>query len=221
MSQQRTIELACPKCQSRGTFEVWSSVNRELSPDAARALAQGDLMAYRCPHCEAVTRVTYPLLLNAMNDAEMVQLRFEREPEPSATDRKILEALGGRFVLWVVSDADDLIECARLYEAGLDRWAMLLFRVGLMTDPARRGEPPFHSVRFDALTEWDGAACLSFVAFTEHGPGAMLRVPRARWESHLARVLPARERCLSRGRWTPWGLDTAMAALESLAAPPS
>ncbi len=219
MSVHRPVEVTCPRCEATGNYTMWESINRDLDPAAASELAHGRLLLHRCAGCGAETPVVYPLLLNAMLEREMVQLADEDGPAPDlGPAAAVLRALGD-WVLWMVSSPDALMECARLFEAGLDRFAMLLLHEGLSRELERDGQRQVEAMLFDSMDTRMDAPRLVFAVFFAGSEGPeWVTFGHAEWEQHAGLVGPFRARCIPAGQWTPWSRATAVAALALISA---
>lgn len=217
MSVHHQIEVTCPACQAKGPYTVWSSVNSERDPEAMHDLAEGRLLAYACSACGESSPVVYPVLLHAMKESEMVQLVGEKDPMPS-TIPGVSAPLMERYTHWVVRSQNDLMECARLYEAGLDRFAMLMLRLRLVLAPAREKKPVHKAVHFMGVENEEGEDRLLFVIITHDDEQLQIFVDRTTWDQHVATVRDARAKCVPYGKWTAWDNKTAMASYDIIAA---
>ena len=74
MSSCEMANIHCPTCNAEGTFQMWNSINREISPAAVTALVDGNLFKYTCQNCGANIIISYPCLYHDMNRKVMIQL---------------------------------------------------------------------------------------------------------------------------------------------------
>lgn len=220
MSSHRSVEIQCPACGAAGEYLLWESVNRDLDPRAAASLGRGELLLHACPACGVKSEVVHPVLLHAMAQKEMVQFRAGDDLgdglSPALTMMKAL----GPFVLWTVSSVADLREAARVYDAGLEMFAMMMFRFRLRAELVRSGKPEVASVHFDHLVEGDESAGAMFAVLVE---GRMevgyVKVPRAHIEENEAFLKEFRGHAVTPWVWTAWDDGTAAAVYQRLAGP--
>ena len=50
MSKCHKEEFICPKCQGKGEFDLWESMNVDLNPELREKLFSGEILTFRCPH---------------------------------------------------------------------------------------------------------------------------------------------------------------------------
>ena len=51
MSQLCKDKISCPKCQTEGEFEYWSSVNVDLDPELKKKIFNEEIFIWTCPKC--------------------------------------------------------------------------------------------------------------------------------------------------------------------------
>lgn len=76
MSKSHRENIICPKCQARGEFEVWDSVNADLDPELREKLFSDDIFIYKCPKCGHTTGVPYDIIYHDMQHNFMIFFSF-------------------------------------------------------------------------------------------------------------------------------------------------
>jgi len=197
---------------------MWDSVNRDLDPKAAAALGHGELLLHACAVCGVKSEVVHPVLLHAMAQKEMVQFRAGDDVGAGLPPALAMMKPLGPFMLWTVPSVADLREAARVYEAGFEMFAMMMFRFRLRAELVRSGKPEVASVHFDHLVEeGDGPAALFAVLVEGMEDVGYVTVPRARIEENEAFLARFREHAVTPWQWTAWGDETAAAVYQRLA----
>jgi hypothetical protein len=168
---------------------MWRTLNRELDPEAASALARGALMQFRCAQCDVVATVNQSLLLHAMTQKEMVQFGAEEGPSSPPEVADLIVSQGIR--LWMAPTRNHLMECARLYEAGLDLFAMGVFAERLRHAVESADGVVVEAVHFDGVVDAHGSSRASFVVFAEGVEEPMqVSLPLEQVRANEAQVAP-------------------------------
>ena len=220
MSSHRPVEIHCPACGAAGEYLLWESVNRDLDPDAAAALGRGELLMHTCQACGVKSEVVHPVLLHAMAQKEMVQFREGGDAGDGVSPALAMMKPLGPFMLWTVTSVADLREAARVYEAGFEMFAMMMFRFRLRAELVRSGKPEVTSVHFDHIVEeGDGPVVLFAVLVEGRKEVGYVRVPRAHVEENEAFLKEFRGHAVTPWAWTAWDDGTAEAVYQRLAGP--
>ena len=80
MSKSHQEKIICPKCQARGEFEMWDSINADLDPELREKLFSEDIFIYECPQCGHKTGIPYDIIYHDMQHKFMIFFSFF-EPE--------------------------------------------------------------------------------------------------------------------------------------------
>ncbi len=199
---------------------MWESVNRDLDPRAAKALGHGELLMHECAACGVKSEVVHPVLLHAMAQKEMVQFTAGDDVGDALSPAVAMMKALGPFVLWTVPSVADLREAARVYEAGFEMFAMMMFRFRLRAELVRSGKPEVTGVHFDhMIDEGDGPTALFAVLVEGAGDAGYVGVPRARIAENEAFLAQFREHAVTPWTWTAWDDETAGAVYQRLAGP--
>lgn len=127
MSQQRTIDVQCPKCGRPGTFEVWDSVNVDLDPEMRAKVLNEEIFEWTCPHCGEEVYVPFGFIYHDMKHKFMLffdpvdpEDHDKYEPMPNNMITPFLEGYTVRPVygIW------NLKEKILTFEAGLNDLAI-------------------------------------------------------------------------------------------------
>ncbi len=199
---------------------MWESVNRDLDPEAAAALGQGELLMHDCAACGVKSEVVHPVLLHAMKQREMVQFRAGDDLGDVLSPALAMMKPLGPFMLWTVPSVADLREAARVYEAGFEMFAMMMFRFRLRAEMVRSGKPEVVGVHFDhMIDEGDGPTALFAVLVEGAEDAGYVGVPRARIEENEAFLARFREHAVTPWTWTAWDDGTAAGVYQRLSGP--
>jgi hypothetical protein len=101
MSMKREEEIPCPKCATKQTVTLWSSIDADPDPEARAALFEAKINRFDCPGCDFDALVPVPLLYHDRRRQFVVQyfpfgLLDERDFVERFTadgrDRQVLES---------------------------------------------------------------------------------------------------------------------------------
>ena len=73
MSKSRKINFQCEHCNRTFEAEIFDSVNVTLDPELREKVLSGDIYLYKCPHCNKINIIQYPILYHDMNNKILVQ----------------------------------------------------------------------------------------------------------------------------------------------------
>lgn len=76
MSKVHQEEIICPKCQSKGEFDLWESMNVDLNPELRKKVFSDEAFIYTCPNCGHRTGVPYGTLYHDMTHHFMLFFDF-------------------------------------------------------------------------------------------------------------------------------------------------
>jgi len=76
MSKVHKEEIICPKCQAKGEFDLWDSMNVDLDPELRKKVFNDEAFIYTCPKCGHRTGVPYGTLYHDMQHHFMLFFDF-------------------------------------------------------------------------------------------------------------------------------------------------
>ena len=121
MSKSHIAEITCPKCNCKGEFEVWDSINADLHPDLRDKLFSNDLFMYKCPICGAHIEICYGTLYHDMTHKFMLFFDYEKSEDFDYSPLQMPEGLGMEgYTFRVVFGLSHLKEKIVILEQGLD-----------------------------------------------------------------------------------------------------
>lgn len=128
--------VVCPVCGHAQEFTAWASITPDLDPHLRSALLEGQLEAFACAACQALTRVAFDTLYHDMPHAFMIWLCHQNEPLEAPDQR-----LPAHYRFRVVRTVPSLLEKVRIFEDQLDDRVVEMFKVGLWSslEPRQRG----------------------------------------------------------------------------------
>ncbi|MDO4459718.1 MAG: CpXC domain-containing protein [Clostridia bacterium] len=143
MSLEKKEMMECPYCKKLGEFTKWESINTVLNPDAKAALISGELFAFKCPHCEKVSPVSYELLYHDMPKQLMIHFVMSEKSAEEAMKSfkemtegklsKLPQLSQAKFTFRIVSSMNELREKAFVFDMNLDDRVIELMKVMLVT----------------------------------------------------------------------------------------
>ena len=80
MSQMQKVGVTCPKCQHKGEYERWDSINVTLDPEMEEKVYSGQAFLWKCPACGAQYYLPYDTLYHDMKNKFMIFF-FRDAPE--------------------------------------------------------------------------------------------------------------------------------------------
>ena len=79
MSRNSKETITCPKCNTKGDFTVWGSLNVNLDPKMKEKVLDYSIFKYTCPNCGETFNIQYDFLYHDMNRKYMIQMVTEEE----------------------------------------------------------------------------------------------------------------------------------------------
>lgn len=132
MSLFKEEHLECPKCHKQVPFILHSSINVGIDPQNKEKILDLSIFQYHCPHCGNTDIVCYPLLYHDPVNGIWIQVWWREEDfgQPMEKElRDFIEIMGQKhyrrrevFGYW------ELIEKIRIFDAGLDDFAIALMK---------------------------------------------------------------------------------------------
>ena len=86
MSQSCKDSIICPKCQTTGEFEYWSSINADLNPELKKKIFNEELFMWICPKCGAKVYVPYDTFYHDMAHKFMLFFTHDYPDEGEANE---------------------------------------------------------------------------------------------------------------------------------------
>ena len=130
MSMERMEQVTCPHCGKQGTMQVWQSVNTAIDPETRELVRSGELFAYKCPSCGAVTNVNYGFLYHQMEDQLMIYYVTDEESCASVAEMfsgqdermgRLMDKSGvDGYLMRIVLSQNALREKLFIFDRGLD-----------------------------------------------------------------------------------------------------
>lgn len=81
MSKVHKEEIICPKCQAKGEFDLWDSMNVDLDPELRQKVFSEEAFIYTCPKCGHHTGIPYGTLYHDMTHHFMLFFDFFRSDD--------------------------------------------------------------------------------------------------------------------------------------------
>lgn len=157
MSQLCKNIITCPKCQTEGEYEYWSSVNIDLNPELKKKIFNEEIFIWTCPKCGAKVFIPFGMLYHDMNHKFIIFFSHEQEEERNyemGTTPKGLE-LNKEYTLRIVKGLMNFKEKILILENGLNDIAVekLKYTFTHHTDPymAQNGQQLY----FEGITKPD------------------------------------------------------------------
>lgn len=138
MSRMERVIITCPECQKQEEFVIWSSINTDLSPELKSAVLDGSLFIFKCPCCNAQTRIDYSCLYHQMDDKIMIQYAADDKTAKQFCDitsgkgplQSITESvIQGSYLLRVVRSQEQFREKIAIFDAGFDDRLVELYKI--------------------------------------------------------------------------------------------
>ncbi len=154
MSKSHIGEITCPRCHTKGEFEVWDSINADLHPDLREKLFSNELFEYTCPLCEAHITVHYGTLYHDMTHKFMLFYDYAKPEDFDYSPLEMPEGIGLEgYTYRVVFGLARLMEKILILENGLDDLVVEHMKYMtshvIMPEIAEKGYPLF----FDHIEE--------------------------------------------------------------------
>lgn len=132
MSLIREEQIECPKCHTQFPFIVHDSINVGIDPQDKEKILDMSIFQYHCPHCGNTDIVCYPLLYHDPVNGLWIQVYWREEDFGRPVEEKVqdlIRIMGQKhyrrrevFGYW------ELIEKIRIFDAGLDDFAIALMK---------------------------------------------------------------------------------------------
>lgn len=137
MSHKREIEVICPKCQEKGNFTVWDSINTDIHPEMRDKVLDFSAFTYHCPKCNSDIVTHYDMLYHDVNRRFIVYLMYNKENYENTiydiehNQSTLKNIFGDQFgyTYRIVRDINTLIEKIQIFEHGLSDIAIEFLKV--------------------------------------------------------------------------------------------
>lgn len=121
MSKFHKEEIICPKCQEKGEFDLWESMNVDLDPDLREKVFSDKAFLYVCPQCGQHIVVPYGTLYHDMKHKFMLFFDFFKPEDFDYSPLEIPNEFGLEgYTYRVVCGLSQLKEKILILEKGLD-----------------------------------------------------------------------------------------------------
>lgn len=94
MSQQCKESITCPKCQSKGDFVYWSSINVDLDPEMKEKILNEEIFKWTCPHCGTTIFINYGTLYHDMSHRFMIFYAPKEQDDKKREPVEVPKAFG-------------------------------------------------------------------------------------------------------------------------------
>jgi hypothetical protein len=169
MSQQKTYNIRCPKCQQDQSVELYESINVQTSPDLKKLLMANQLNTVTCGQCALAFRVDKPLLYHDPARRFMIYQIPLGENAVENGEREFTESLGRLSSLIpkdiqapdvsLVFSRTELVERIFLRDAGLNERIIEYIKYMIYTRNAGKIIPARKILLFDAEDSTPEALC--------------------------------------------------------------
>ena len=132
MSMFREVQIKCPVCHTQFPFVVHDSINVGIDPEDKEKVLDMSIFQYQCPHCGKKDIVCYPLLYHDPEQGVWIQVFWREEDFGQPVEKQVrdfIKIMGQEhyrrrevFGYW------ELIEKIRVFDAGLDDFAIALMK---------------------------------------------------------------------------------------------
>lgn len=123
MSQLCKEKITCPRCQTEGEFDFWSSINVDLDPELKKKIFNEEIFTWVCPNCGAKVFIPFGTLYHDMTHKFMIFFSHEEGESDNQYDSlEIPQALGidERYIFRSVFGLNNLKEKILILENGLN-----------------------------------------------------------------------------------------------------
>lgn len=163
MSKRNVVELVCPFCKKKATYDCWSSVNATINPELKRQLLDSRLNKEKCRNCEKEIELVTEILYHDMDKfimiecfpAQAVEERIERfmllqsKMKPKEIN-EIIELDKYRFrYVW---SKQQLIEKIKIFDSNLNDRLIEMYKHSLNAFSMLRKDSIYYdNIYFDRL----------------------------------------------------------------------
>ena len=169
MSQQKTYNIRCPKCQQDQSVELYESINVQTSPDLKKLLMANQMNTVTCEQCALTFRVDKPLLYHDPARRFMIYQIPIKDDAVENGEREFTESLG-RLSSVIPKDIQapdvslvfsrtELVERIFLRDAGLNERIIEYIKYMIYTRNAGKINPARKALLFDAEDSTPDALC--------------------------------------------------------------
>lgn len=193
MSIFRTLEVACPACDTPTTFELVHSVNAGRRPDLRDAILDGSFQRVACPSCGHAFRIEPEFIYMDLGRDQYIGVwpasRRSQWRACAAETRSVFDAamgrsapaearsLGEHLVVRVVFGWPALVEKLLAQQAGIDDRTLEVAKLAAMRSQEETPLPGSSELRL--IGEHDGDLVLGWLGgSTAEEPPPAWRVPR-------------------------------------------
>ena len=132
MSLFKEEHLECPFCHQDVPFILHNSINVGIHPEHKAKVLDNTLFQYQCPHCKKSDMVCYPTLYHDPEKGIMIQVLWSAEEfgqSVTQEEQELITKMGtDNYRRREVLGYRELIEKIRIYDAGLDEFAIALIK---------------------------------------------------------------------------------------------
>lgn len=86
MSQLYKDKITCPKCQTEGEYEYWTSINVDLNPELKKKIFSEEIFIWTCPKCGARVFIPFGTLYHDLSHKFMIFFSHTEEGEEKDYD---------------------------------------------------------------------------------------------------------------------------------------
>ena len=132
MSMIRGQQIECPECHTQFPFTVHDSINVGIDPQDKEKVLDMSIFQYHCPHCGKTDIVCYPLLYHDPVNGVWIQVYWREEDfgrRVGKQEQELIKIMGQEhYRRREVLGYWELIEKIRVFDAGLDDFAIALMK---------------------------------------------------------------------------------------------
>ena len=132
MSMFREVQIKCPVCHTQFPFVVHDSINVGIDPEDKEKVLDMSIFQYQCPHCGKKDIVCYPLLYHDPEQGVWIQVFWREEDFGQPVEKQVrdfIKIMGqDHYRRREVFGYWELIEKIRVFDAGLDDFAIALMK---------------------------------------------------------------------------------------------
>lgn len=169
MSQQKTYNIHCPKCQQDLSVELYESINVQTSPDLKKLLMANQMNTVTCEQCALTFRVDKPLLYHDPVRSFMIYQIPMGEDSLEKGEREFTASLGRLSSLIpkdiqtpdvsLVFSRTELVERIFLRDAGLNERIIEYIKYMIYVRNVGKINPAKKILLFDAEDSTPEALC--------------------------------------------------------------
>ena len=169
MSQQKTYNIRCPKCQHDQSVQLYESINVKTLPDLKKLLMANQMNTVTCEQCTLTFRVDKPLLYHDPSRRFMIYQIPLGENAIEAGEREFTDSVGRLSGLIpkdipapdvsLVFSRAELVERIFLHDAGLNERIIEYIKYMIYTRNSAKVDAARKILLFDAEDSTPEALC--------------------------------------------------------------